>query len=150
MNAVGSPDVRVATAAVDFLGRSAAPEAATLLAEQLVHPGTSPMFRQHVLVALGKIADPATGPGVLDFLKTVSDPDLRGAAIHALGEIGNASTRGQLQELSAAETDPKLKALIQDAVARIDERAIHPGPTRKGGMTVFTSDDPGRPSVPVR
>jgi hypothetical protein len=147
MSAVSSSDVRVSTAAVDYLGRTAAPEAASLLTEQLVYPGTTPMFRQHVLVALGKIADPETGPSVLDFLKTVSDPALRGAAIHALGEIGNPSTRGELQAMSAQETDPRMKSLMQDAQARIAERSIHQAPTQKGGTAIFTHSE-GKQDAP--
>lgn len=147
MSAVASPDIRVSTAAVDYLGRSAAPEAAALLAEQLVYPGASPLFRQHVLVALGKIADPATGPSVLHFLKTVTDPGLRGAAIHALGEIGSDATRGELQELTAQEADPRLKGLMQDAVARIAQRSVQPEPTRKDGTAIFTHSE-GKPASP--
>lgn len=148
MDAVESPDPRISAAAVDMLGRAAAPEAADLLSEKLLRPGSSPMFRQRLLVALGKIADPATGPRVMDFLAATSDPALRATAVHALGEIGDASTRGKLQEMSARETDPAMKGLLTDAMARIAERQIHPGPARpgerrEGETAIFTHGEPG-------
>lgn len=141
MEAVQNADPRISMGAVDFLGRSAAPEAAELLSEQLLRPDANPTMRRHILVALGKIADPTTGHRVMDFLASSTDADLRATAIFALGEIGDAATRGQLQGLSDRETDPRMKILIQDAAARIGERQLHPGPTHKGGTAVFTRSE---------
>ncbi len=147
MDAVESSDPRVSAIAVDSLGHFASPEAADLLAQKLVRPGTGLMFRRHVLVALGKIADPSTGPRVMDYLAATDDAETRATAIHALGEIGDVSTRDRLVAMGASERDPKMKELIDGAVARINERQIHPG-TRpgRGGIEIFThTEGPGMP-----
>lgn len=153
MDAVDNSDPRISAAAVDMLGRAAVPEAAEMLSQKLFLPGSNRVFRQRLLVALGKIADPATGSRVMDFLAATEDPELRATAVHALGEIGDASTRGKLQEMSARETDPAMKALLADAMARIAERQIHPGPARpgerrEGGTAIFTHAEPSRGAPP--
>jgi HEAT repeat protein len=122
IEAVDNPDPRVATSAVDALGKLGAKEASDALAERLFLAGTSAALRQHVLVALGRIRDPGSARRVLDFAQVEPDPDLRAVAIRVIGEIGDDSVRNDVEKLSAAETDPKLKTLLQDAMAKMAMR----------------------------
>jgi HEAT repeats len=122
IRAVDNPDVRVATAAVDSLGKLGAKDASDVLAERLSMAGTNAASRQHILVALGKIRDPGSARRVLDFAQTEPDPELRAVAIRVIGEIGDDSVRNDVQKLSEAETDPRLKTLMQDAVAKMAMR----------------------------
>ena len=123
IEAVESSDARVATAAVDYLGRMKAKDAAGFLSERLFLAGTSATIRQHILVALGRIGDEGSGRRVLDFVQGESDPSLRGTAVRVLGEIGTPSIATDLQKLSEQEKDPRQKTLMQDAVAKITARA---------------------------
>jgi hypothetical protein len=127
VRAADSPDDRVATAAIDSLGRLGAKEASDALAEKLFLTGTNPTLRQHILVALGRIRDPQSARRVLDFVRDERDPDLRAVAIRVLGEIGDNSVRNDVEKLAEAETDPKLKTLLQDALAKM---AIEASPSR--------------------
>jgi HEAT repeat protein len=117
--AVDNPDARVSTSAVDSLGKLGAKEASDVLAEKLFLAGTSAAMRQRILVALGRIRDPGSARRVLDFTRAEPDPDLRAVAIRVIGEIGDNSVRNDVEKLSEAETDPKLKTLLQDAVAKM-------------------------------
>jgi HEAT repeat protein len=118
IRAVDSRDPRVATAAVDSLGKLGVREASEVLVERLSTAGTS-TTRQHILVALGKIRDPETAKRVLGFAQVERDPDVRAVAIRVLGEIGDDSVRNGVQKLSESETDPRLKTLIQEVVAKM-------------------------------
>jgi HEAT repeat protein len=127
VRAADSPDDRVATAAIDSLGKLGAKEASDALAEKLFLTGTNPALRQHILVALGRIRDPGTARRVLDFSREERDPNLRAVAIRVLGEIGDNSVRNDVEKLTEAETDPRLKTLLQDALARM---AVQGSPSR--------------------
>jgi HEAT repeat protein len=120
--AVDNPDARVATSSVDALGKLGAKESSDVLAEKLFLAGTNAGLRQHILVALGRIRDPGSARRVLDFARAEPDPDLRAVAIRVIGEIGDDSVRADVEKLSEAETDPKLKTLLQDAVAKMAMR----------------------------
>jgi hypothetical protein len=122
MQAVGDSDPRVAAAAVDALGRMGAKEASTLLAQRLFLSAASPGLRQHILVALGKIRDPAAARPVLEFTQGETDPKIRGTAIRVIGEIGDSSTLTELRTFGEQEKDPQMKALVQEAVAKIEAR----------------------------
>src|SRR5262249_39045600 len=122
IRAMDNPDERVATAAVDSLGKLGAKEASDVLAERLFLAGTSAASRQHILVALGRIRDPGSARRGLDFAQAEPDPDLRAVAIRVIGEIGDDSVRSDVQKLSESETDPRLKTLMQDAVAKMAVR----------------------------
>ena len=131
MQAVESSDPRVATAAVEALGRNGVKDASRFLAEHLFLAATSPGLRKHILVALGRIHDPATIRPVLDFIEGEADPELRGTGIRVIGEIGDASALADLRSFEEREKDPALKALVHEAVAKIEARqarAESPGP----------------------
>jgi HEAT repeat protein len=118
IRAVDNRDPRVATAAVDSLGKLGVREASEVLVERLSTVGTS-TTQQHILVALGKIRDPDSARRVLDFVQAQRDPEVRAVAIRVLGDIGDDSVRSGVEKLSESENDPRLKALMQDVVAKM-------------------------------
>jgi hypothetical protein len=118
IRAVDNRDPRVATVAIDALGKLGVREASELLVERLSTVGTS-TTQQHILVALGKIRDPESARRVLDFVQAQRDPEVRAVAIRVLGDIGDDSVRSGVEKLSQSETDPRLKALMQEVVAKM-------------------------------
>jgi HEAT repeat protein len=134
IRAVDSRDPRVATAAVDSLGKLGVSEASEVLVERLFIQGTS-TTQQHILVALGKIRDPKTAKRVLDFAQVERDPEVRAVAIRVLGEIGDDSVRSSVEKLSESETDPRLKMLMQDVVAKM---TVPRGPVPGGATPAVT------------
>ena len=118
IRAVDNRDPRVATVAVDALGKLGVREASGLLVERLSTVGT-PTTQRHILVALGRIRDPESAKLVLDFVQAQRDPELRAVAIRVLADIGDASVRDGVEKLSESETDPRLKKLMQDVVANM-------------------------------
>ena len=126
MRAVADADVRVATAAIDALGRRGTKGASEVLSERLVLSGAPPDMRSHILVALGRIRDPGSAKNVLAFAEAESQPELRSMAIRLVGELGDASALDDLQRMSAAETDPRTSTLLQDAIAQIRSRESSP------------------------
>jgi len=125
MQAVEDSDPRVAAAAVDALGRMGAKDASTFLAQRLFLAGTNPGLRQRILVALGRIHDPAVARSILDFMQSETDPKVRGTAIRVIGEIGDDSTLSELRTFGEQEKDAQVKALVQEAEAKIEARQPH-------------------------
>ena len=125
MRAVGDSDPRVAATAVDALGRMGAKDASTFLAQRLFLAGTNPGLRQRILVALGRIHDPAAARPILDFMQSETDPKVRGIAIRVIGEIGDDSTLVELRTFGEQEKDAQVKALVQEAEAKIEARQPH-------------------------
>ena len=122
MEATSDAEPRVATAAVDTLGKLGTKEASEVLAEKLFLTGTSGELRRHALVALGRIGDPASATRIVDFAEGDSDPELRGVAIRVVGDVGDGSVLDEATRASDRETDPRLKSLWQDTVAKISSR----------------------------
>ncbi len=125
MQAVGDSDPRIAAAAVDALGRMGAKDASTFLAQRLFLAGNSPGLRQRILVALGRIHDPAAARPVFEFLRGETDPKIRGTAIRVIGEIGDDSTLSELRTFGEQEKDAQVKSLVQEAEAKIEARQPH-------------------------
>ncbi len=126
IQAVGDSDPRVAAAAVDALGRVGTKDASTFLTQRLFLAATSPGLRQRILVTLGRIHDPASAGPIFEFMQGETDPKIRGTAIRVIGEIGDDSTLGELRSFGEREQDAQMKALLQDAAARIEARQPHP------------------------
>jgi HEAT repeat protein len=133
MKAVGDADPRVASKAVDYLGKNRATDATQFLTERLFLSGTAPELRHRILSALGRIGDTRASRPILDYLERDRDPDVRGTGIYALGELADPAIRPDLEKLDAGESDPRLKRLIGEAIAKIsgkkgaslaDERAL--------------------------
>jgi HEAT repeat protein len=122
MQAVEDPDPRVATTAVDVLGRNRAKYASTFLAQRLFLAGTSPGLRQRILIALGRIHDPTAARSILEFIRGDADPQLRGTAIRVIGEIDDGSTLADLRRFADQENDAQLKTLANEAALKIEAR----------------------------
>ncbi|MGH7823455.1 MAG: HEAT repeat domain-containing protein [Candidatus Binatia bacterium] len=135
MQAVGDPDPRIQSKAIDYLGKIRATDATTFLIQRLFMTGTSDHFRHRILMALGKIGDSRASRPVLEFLERDIDGDIRGTAIYAIGEIGDVTIRQDLERLRDRETHPRLKRLASEALAKISARqpakveAAHAFPT---------------------
>lgn len=122
MQAVGDSDPRVQAKAVEFLGRVQATDATLFLIQRLFMRGTGDPLRHRILMALGKIGDSRASRPIIEFLGRDVDPDMRGTAIYALGEIGDASIRQDLEALREREEHPRLKRLVGDALVKISTR----------------------------
>ena len=122
MRAVEDGDPRVASLAIDALGKKRVKEASDMLSERLVLSGVSAEQRTHILGALARIRDPGSAKSVVSFAESGSEPELRAMAIRLVGEIGDGSAVSDLQRMSEAERDPKMSALLRDAIARINAR----------------------------
>jgi HEAT repeat protein len=122
MQAVEDRDPRVATTAVDALGRNGAKYASSFLAQHLFLAGTPSALRQRILIALGKIRDPAAAKPILEFIRGEADPQLRATAIRVVGEIDDGSTLADLRRFAEQENDPQLKTLANDAAVKIEAR----------------------------
>jgi HEAT repeat protein len=122
MRAVEDRDPRVATTAVDALGRNGAKYASSFLVQHLFLAGTPSALRQHILIALGRIRDPTAAKPILEFVRGETDPQLRATAIRVVGEIDDGSTLADLRRFSEQENDPQLKTLASDAAVKIEAR----------------------------
>ena len=140
--AVDSSDARVATAAVDYLGKLAAQDASEVLAEKLFLNGTDSTLRRHLLAALGKIRNPESARRVIDFARGESDPELRAAAIRAVGEIGEPAVRPDLETLAASETNPGVKTVFQEALATIATHQSRPTGVGADSSATFSHFEP--------
>ncbi|MGH7857208.1 MAG: HEAT repeat domain-containing protein [Candidatus Binatia bacterium] len=122
MQAVGDPDPRIQSKAIDYLGKIRATDATTFLIQRLFMTGTSDPLRHRILMALGKIGDSRASRPILEFLERDVDDDIRGTAIFAIGEIGDTTIHDDLARLRDRETHPRLKRLASDALAKISAR----------------------------
>ena len=121
LQASNDPNPSVRLKAIDTLGSMRATEAIAPLVQQLFMRDTDVATKQHVLVALGKIGDPAATQPILDFLARPGDPSIQGNAIHALGEIGDPTAVGMLEHVADAG-DPALRPLAKASIRKIREK----------------------------
>lgn len=126
MQAVGDPDPRIQSKAVDYLGKVRATDATLFLIQRLFMNGTGEALRHRILLALGKIGDSRASRAILEFVERDGHPDIRGTGIYAIGEIGDLSIRDDLQAFRDRETDVQLKRLADEALAKISSRAAPP------------------------
>lgn len=122
MQAVGDPDPRVQSKAVEYLGRIRAADATLFLIQRLFMNGTQEPLRHRILLALGKIGDSRASRPILEFLERDVDPDIRGTGIYAIGEIGDATILENLRSFREREEDPRLRRLADEALAKISTR----------------------------
>jgi HEAT repeat protein len=119
VQALGDQDVRVKAKAVEMLGRMRASEATPVLVQHLFLVTTEEKLKQRILAALGEIGDPSAAPAILDLLERDLDQATRGTAIFALGEIGASEATEPLRKIARTETDPTLRRLANEAVAKV-------------------------------
>jgi HEAT repeat protein len=130
IQAVNDPDPRVETKAVDYLGKLHAADSTLFLIQKLVTVGTRDRLRHRIVMTLGKIGDPRASRPLLQYVMQDGNPDIRGAGIFALGEIGDQSIREDLQRFSDYEDDPRLKRLAGEALTKIATRQLAPPPRK--------------------
>jgi HEAT repeat protein len=122
MQAVGDPDPRVSSKAVEYLGKVRATDATTFLIQRLFMTGTKEPLRHRILMALGKIGDPRASQPILEFVQRDLNPDIRGTGLYAVGEIGDASVLQELRAIRETEADRRLQRVIDEAVTKIASR----------------------------
>jgi HEAT repeat protein len=127
-DAVLDDDPRVASAAVQVLGKLRVASATDFLTERLVMKGTPDGLRHQILGALAEIHDVRASRPILDFLARTTDPDVRAAAIFALGEVGDSTIEPELRRVADEERDSGLKKLALDALDKVTGRRYLPTP----------------------
>jgi HEAT repeat protein len=130
IGAVNDSDPRVESKAVDYLGKLHAADSTPFLIQKLVTVGTRDRLRHRIVMTLGKIGDPRASRALLQYVMQDGNPDIRGAGIYALGEIGDQSIREDLQRFSDYEDDPRLKRLADEALTKIATRQLAPPPRK--------------------
>ncbi len=134
MQAVGDPDPRIQSKAVDYLGKIRATDSTLFLIQRLFMNGTNEALRHRILLALGKIGDSRASRPILDFVERDVDPDIRGTGIYAIGVIGDLSIHDDLTAFRDRETDPRLKRLADEALAKISSRQPPPSARDAGSF----------------
>jgi HEAT repeat protein/PBS lyase HEAT-like repeat-containing protein len=119
---VGDADPRIQAKSIDYLGRLRAADSTPFLVQKLFTVGTREALRHRILVALGKIGDPRASHPILQYVMGDGNPDIRGTGIYAIGEIGDQSIRGDLQQFRDQENDPRLQRLCSEALIKIATR----------------------------
>jgi HEAT repeat protein len=130
IQAVNDPDPRVESKAVDYLGKLHAADSTQFLIQKLVTVGTREKLRHRIVMTLGKIGDPRASRPLLQYVMEDGNPDVRGAAIYALGEIGDQTIRDDLKRITEREDDPRLKRIAGEALKKIATRQVAPAPQK--------------------
>jgi HEAT repeat protein len=122
LDATADRDPRVRAKAIDALGEVGNPLATPVLTQYLFLNAVDRYLKQRILVALGRIADPASIERLADFAEETDDNELRCAALYALGEIGDARGLDVLKSYTGDDAHPDVQRIARDAVAKIKER----------------------------
>jgi HEAT repeat protein len=104
---LSSPDPDIQAAAILLLNRIPGADVTAIFLKQ--YPSLSPMGQYRVLHALAGRGDPSARPLALSALKSPV-PELREAALFALGRIGDASSVSALAEAAANAPAPEQAA----------------------------------------
>ncbi len=123
IQATGDPDQSVMIKAIDYLGKLRATAATQILVQKLFMRDVPVPVQQRILVSLGRMGDVRAAPQIVEYLDRATDPDTKGTAIFALGEIGDHASVPKLQAIRADESiDSHMRDLAGEAVAKIDRR----------------------------
>ncbi len=126
IEATADEDLRVRLKAIESLGDVHASAATPILVQSLYLSDSKPWLKKRVLVALGKIGDARAARPIADFLSRDSDVATLGTAIFALGEIGDKSALDELEKIAHSPPAPSLGRVARDAIAKINQKQIHP------------------------
>lgn len=107
-------------------GASGDPEAVARLLEVLVGDKECWHTKTAALRALARLGAASAGPAILKTLARDPDPDVREAAIEALGVLGYQQARRLLERLSGDTHQPALAVAAQRALARLGSDASCP------------------------
>lgn len=123
IQATGDPDEGVMIKAIDYLGKLRATAATQILVQKLFMKDVPVPVQQRILVSLGRMGDVRAAGSIAEYMDRDIDPETKGTAIFALGEIGDHASIAKLQTI---QTDPANDAHMQrlagEAVAKINRR----------------------------
>jgi HEAT repeat protein len=126
LQAASDADMRVRIKAIDTVGNVKAKDATPILVQQMFLRDTEAPVKQHILAALGKIADPRAVQPLLDVVGQGAAAPLRGGAIYALGDIGDRAALPKLEALVKDTDDESVRRLAAEAVRKIKEKPAPP------------------------
>jgi HEAT repeat protein len=121
LDATSDSDPRVRAKAIDYLGTLGSERATQVLTQYLFLSDTDRASKQRVLVALGRIGDPAAVGSLVAFLERTGDDELRCGALYALGEIGDPKALEAVQSFNAAE-NANVKRIAAQAAIKINAK----------------------------
>lgn len=123
VQATGDPDQSVMIKAIDYLGKLRATAATQILVQKLFMKEVPTAVQQRILVSLGRMGDVRAAAPIGEYLDRDIDPETRGTAIFALGEIGDHASIAKLQTIQAdPANDAHMQRLAGEAVAKINRR----------------------------
>jgi len=117
--ALGDPDMRVQAKTVDILGELRATDASPVLIQYLFLRSSDYKLKQRILASLGKIGDQRSARPIVEFLHRDLDPETRGTAIFALGEIGSPDALEALGHISVEDENPSVRRLAGEAASKV-------------------------------
>jgi len=121
LDATADSDPRVRAKAFDYLGAIGSHSATQVLTQYLFLTDVDRSSKQRILVALGRIRDPASARPLHDFVQKSEDEELRCGALYALGEVGDPSSLAILEEYEQSSI-PHEARIARDARAKINAR----------------------------
>lgn len=122
IQATGDPDQGVMIKAIDYLGKLRATAATQILVQKLFMKDVPVPVQQRILVSLGRMGDVRAAAPIAEYLDRDIDPETKGTAIFALGEIGDRASIAKLQTIQTEATDAHMQRLAGEAVAKINRR----------------------------
>lgn len=122
LQAANDADMRVRIKGIDTLGNVKAKDATPILVQQMFLRDTEAAVKQHILAALGKIADPRAVQPLLDVVGQAGPTPLSCGAIYALGDIGDRGALPKLEALAKDSEDESVRRLAAEAVRKIKEK----------------------------
>lgn len=122
IQATGDSDEGVMAKAIDYLGKLRATAATQVLVQKLFMRDVPVPVQRRILVALGRMGDVRAAAPIGEYLSRDTDPETKGTAIFALGEIGDQASIPKLQAIQTDASDPHMQRLAGEAVAKINLR----------------------------
>ena len=113
-------DVRVRIKAIDVLGARTVNDVVPLMSQRLFLRQTPAIEKLHLVAALGRIGDARGTLPILEYLDGALDQDSRGAAVFALGEIGDPEANDKLIQVVQKDRSAMVRRLAQEALEKID------------------------------
>ncbi len=147
IQAAGDPDESVMIKAIDYLGKLRATAATPVLVQKLFMRDVPLPVQQRILVSLGRMGDVRAAAPIGEYLSRNTNPDTKGTAIFALGEIGDSASIPKLQAIQTdAATDAHTQRLAGEAVAKINRR-LSPSTV---AVQIPALEDPDKPAAARR
>ncbi len=122
IQATGDSDQSVMIKSIDYLGKLRATAATQILVQKLFMRDVPVPVQQRILVSLGRMGDVRAAAPIAEYLDRDTNPETKGTAIFALGEIGDQGSIPKLQAVQTQATDPHMQNLAGEAVAKINRR----------------------------